>query len=341
MLTMTADIGVDLGTASVKVYVRGKGIVLREPSVVALDKDSGKIVAIGVEAKKMVGRTPGNITALRPLRDGVIDHFDLALSMLKHYISRVCGRAMLLRPRVVICIPSGVTSVERRAVVEAATQAGARRTYLIEEPLAAALGAGIDIWPPLGSLVVDIGGGTTDIALLSLGGIVHSASIRVGGDRFDESLIRHIRREHNVLIGERTAEELKIEVATAFPGGRDKRMEARGRDLVTGLPRTVVMSSEECRRALEEPLQQVIIAIRQVLETTPPELAADVMDKGMMLTGGGALLFGLDRFIAESTGVPALVADDPISCVALGTGKALESLRILQGLADRRVPGAG
>ncbi|MDQ7794195.1 MAG: rod shape-determining protein MreB [bacterium] len=341
MLVMTADIGIDLGTASVKVYVRGKGIVLREPSVVAIEKQSGKVVAIGTDAKEMVGRTPGNIVALRPLREGVIDHFDLALHMLKHYVGRVCGRAMLLRPRVVICVPSGVTSVERRAVLEAATQAGARRTYLIEEPLAAALGAGIDIGPPSGSMVVDIGGGTSDIAVLSLGGIVHSISIRVGGDRFDESLIRHVRREHNLLIGERTAEEVKIEVATAFPDGRAEQAEVRGRDLVTGLPRTIIMTSEECRQALEEPLQAVLVAVREVLEATPPELAADIIDRGMMLTGGGALLHGLDRYLAESVGVPVLVAEDPISCVALGTGKALESLTILQSLVERRVPGAG
>ncbi len=339
---MTTDIGIDLGTASIKVYVRGKGIVLREPSVVAVEKESRRVVAIGEEARRMVGRTPGNIVALRPLREGVIDDFDLTLHMLKHFITRVCGRAMLIRPRVVICVPSGVTSVERRAVVEAAGQAGARRTYLIEEPLAAALGAGIDISPPSGSLVVDIGGGTTDVAVLSLGGIVHSASIRVGGDRCDESLIRHVRREHNLLIGERTAEELKIQVATAYPEGRRLDMEVRGRDLVSGLPRTVVMGSEECRLALEEALQAIATAVRGVLEATPPELAADIVDRGMMLTGGGALLHGLDRFLADATGVGALVAEDPISCVALGTGKALESPHILQSLAtDRRVLGAG
>jgi len=330
---LSADIGVDLGTASIKVLVRGKGIVLREPSVVAIQTDSGKVVAIGEAARQMLGRTPGGIAAVRPMREGVIDDFDLALHMLKHYIHRVGGRGMLVRPRVVICVPSGVTSVERRAVVEAVTQAGARHTYLIEEPLAAALGAGIDIWPPSGSMVIDIGGGTTDVAVLSLGGIVASASIRVGGDRCDEALIRHIRREHNLLIGERTAEELKMGVATAYPGGRDLKTEVRGRDLVAGLPRTVVMTSEECRLALEEPLQAIAVAVRGVMEATPPELAADIVDKGVILTGGGSLLHGMDRFTSDATGVPVLVAEDPISCVVLGTGKALESMELLRVLA--------
>jgi rod shape-determining protein MreB len=333
LLSFSADIGVDLGTASIKVFVRGKGIVLREPSVVAIETDTAKVVAVGETAWQMLGRTPGGITAVRPMRDGVIDDFDLTLYMLRHYISRVAGRGMLVRPRVVICVPSGVTSVERRAVVEAATQAGARHTYLIEEPLAAALGAGIDIWPPAGSMVIDIGGGTTDIAVLSLGGVVASASIRVGGDRCDEALVRHVRRVHNLLIGERTAEELKIGVATAYPGGRDLQTQVRGRDLVAGLPRIVVMTSEECRLALEEPLQAIVVAVRGVMEATPPELAADIVDKGVVLTGGGSLLHGLDRFICDATGVPVVVAEDPISCVALGTGKALESIEVLKALA--------
>ena len=325
------DIGIDLGTANILVYVKGKGIVLREPSVVAMEKDSGRVLAIGEEAKRMLGRTPGNIVATRPLREGVIADYDVTEAMLKHFIQRVCPSRLFFRPQIMICIPIGVTTVEKRAVLEAAMQAGARKASLIEEPLAAALGAGLDITRPNGNMVVDIGGGTTDIAVLSLGGIVLSDSLRVGGDKFDDAIVRFVKREYNLLIGERTAEELKIAIGSAYPvKPDDESMEIRGRDLVTGLPKNVHITAREVRDALQEAVSGIVNSIKSVLERTPPELAADIVDKGMILTGGGSLLQGLDRLISEQTGVPAQLAEDPLSCVALGTGKALEYFETLQ-----------
>lgn len=325
------DIGIDLGTASVLVYVKGRGIVLNEPSVVAIDRDSGQIFAVGEEARRMLGRTPGNIVAIRPLREGVIADYDTTEKMLKYFITKAGGKTWF-KPRVMVCIPSGVTGVEERAVRQAALQAGAKQAYLIEEPLAAALGAGIDISEPNGSMVVDIGGGTTDIAVLSLGGIVCSKSLRVGGDKFDEAIVRYIRREYNLMIGERTAEEMKISVGTALPEAlrENKTMEVRGRDLVSGLPKTVTVTSRESYEAMAEPVEAVVSAVKEVLEKTPPELAADIINKGIVMTGGGALLNGLDELIARETGLPVHVAEESISCVAQGTGRALSMLHILQ-----------
>ncbi|MBP2655585.1 MAG: mbl [Firmicutes bacterium] len=330
MFGMSMDIGVDLGTANVLVYIKGKGIVLREPSVVAIDRDSNRVLAIGEEARRMLGRTPGNIVAIRPLREGVIADYDITESMLRHFIQKVAGRNMFFKPRIMVCIPSGVTTVEKRAVLEATMQAGARKTYLIEEPLAAALGAGLVISEPCGSMVVDIGGGTTDIAVLSLGGIVVSESLRVGGDKFDDSLVRYIKKEYNIMIGERTAEEIKVNVGTAFPSGRNESMEIRGRDLVSGLPKTMRIGSAETREALAESIAMIVDCVKSVLERTPPELASDIVDRGIVMTGGGALIHGLDKLISQETGIPAYLADDPLSCVALGTGKALEALESLE-----------
>ncbi len=324
------DIGVDLGTANVLVYIKGKGIVLREPSVVALDRDTNRVLAIGEEARRMLGRTPGNIIAIRPLREGVIADYDTTESMLRHFIQKVAGKSMFFKPRIMICIPSGVTTVEKRAVLEAAMQAGAAKTYLIEEPLAAALGAGLDIAEPCGSMVVDIGGGTTDVAVLSLGGIVVSDSLRIGGDKFDEAIVRYVKKEYNILIGERTAEEIKISVGSAYPRGRNETIEIRGRDLVSGLPKTIRINSDETRDALAEPVSLIVECVKSVLEKTPPELAADIVDRGIVMTGGGALLEGLDRLINDATGIPTYLAEDPLSCVALGAGKALDSLGKLQ-----------
>lgn len=324
------DIGIDLGTATVLVFVRGRGVVLREPSVVAIDRDSGRVLAIGSEAHRMVGRTPGNIVAIRPLRDGVIADFDVTETMLRYFISRACGRRMFFRPRVIVCIPPRITGVERRAVLDAATRAGAGKVFPIEQPLAAAIGAGLDITQPSGNMVVDIGGGTTDVAVISLGGVVVSESIRVAGDKFDEALVRYVKREFDLLIGERTAEELKIEVGTAHPEGREATMDVRGRDLITGLPKTVRVTSHDCLRAFKEPTTQMLEAIHSVLERTPPELAADIMDKGLVLTGGGSMLDSLDRLIRDETGVPVHRVDDPVSCVVLGAGKALEHFHVFQ-----------
>ncbi len=323
---LTRDIGIDLGTANVMVYIKGSGIVLKEPSVVAVDDQTKKVLAIGEEARKMIGRTPGNIRALRPLRDGVIADYDTTEVMLKHFIDRVHGRRSFLKPRVMICIPSGVTTVEKRAVLEAANQAGARKTYLIEEPVAAALGAGLDISQPSGNMVVDIGGGTTDVAVLSLGGVVLSKSLRIGGDKLDDAIIRYVKKEYNLLIGERTAEEIKVDIGSAFPEDDDRFLEIRGRDLVTGLPKTVKITAAQSYEAMEEPIMAIIEVIRQVMELTPPELAADIVERGLILTGGGALLNGLDKLLVRETGVPIHIADDPLSCVALGTGVALEHL---------------
>ncbi|HEX3033110.1 MAG TPA: rod shape-determining protein [Bacillota bacterium] len=328
------DIGVDLGTATVLVFVKGKGIVLKEPSVVAIDKDSGKVIAVGEEARRMIGRTPGNIVATRPLRDGVIADYDVTEKMLRHFINKACKRKFFLpffQPRIMVCIPSGVTGVEERAVRQAALQAGARHAALIEEPLAAALGAGIEISEPSGSMVVDIGGGTTDIAVLSLGGIVVSKSLRVGGDKFDEAIVRYIRREFNLMIGERTAEELKINVGSAMADARRDGgvYEIRGRDLVSGLPKNIAVTSQQAHEALQESVDQVVGSVKEVLEKTPPELAADIMNRGIVMTGGGSLLFGLSTLISRETGLPVYIAEDPISCVALGTGKALANFDVI------------
>lgn len=326
------DIGVDLGTATVLVYVKGKGVVLNEPAVVAMDTNTGKVLAIGDEARRMIGRTPGNIVATRPLREGVIADFDVTQKMLEYFISRAIGKRLLVKPRIMVCVPSGVTAVEWRAVRDAAERAGGANVTVIEEPVAAALGAGIDISKPEGSLVIDIGGGTTDVAILSMGGIVLADSVRVGGDRFDEALIRYMKQQYNLLIGERTAEEMKLRIGTAYPGARNETMEVRGRDLLTGLPKTIEVSSMETLEAFSEPLNAIVALLRSVLEHCPPELAADIMDKGIILTGGGSLVCGLDKLLAEVTHVPAVLADDPISCVARGTGRALEVLDQLKGM---------
>ncbi|NLJ99941.1 MAG: rod shape-determining protein [Clostridia bacterium] len=327
------DIGVDLGTASVLVYVKNKGIVLNEPSVVAIERDSGKIIAVGEEARKMLGRTPGNIVATRPLKEGVIADYDTTEKMLRYFFERACGKSYFFKPRVMVCIPSGVTGVELRAVKEAAVQAGAKEAHHIEEPLAAALGAGVDISEAFGSMIIDVGGGTTDVAVLSLGGIVCSKSLRIGGDKFDESLVRYIRKEHNLMIGERTGEEIKINVGTAYPQGKieNTEMDIRGRDLVTGLPKTITVTSQESYEAMEEVIEAVVAAAKEVLEKTPPELVSDIIEKGIVMTGGGALLDGLDTLISEETELPVHVAEDPITCVAIGTGKALSMISFLKG----------
>ena len=324
------DIGIDLGTATVIAYVKGKGIVLREPSVVAVDNNSGEVLAVGQEARKMLGRTPGNIVATRPLKDGVISNYTVTEKMLKNFIHKICGRS-LFSPRIMICIPSQVTEVEKKAVIDAASQAGARKVFLIEEPIAAAIGAGIDISKPCGNMIVDIGGGTTDIAVISLGGSVVSTSLKVAGDKFDEAIVKYIKRRHNIIIGERTAEELKINIGCVYPKIQDSDMEIRGRDLSTGLPKTITVYSSEMLEALIEPAMMIVDAVHSVLEKTPPELAADISDKGIYMTGGGCLVDGLDRLLQEKTGIHVMIAQDTVSCVALGTGKALENLDSLEG----------
>lgn len=325
------DIGIDLGTASVLVYVKNKGIVLNEPSVVAMDKNTGQIIAVGEDARKMLGRTPGNIVAIRPMKEGVIADYEVTEKMLRYFIGKSLQRRFFFKPRVMVGVPSGVTSVEERAVKQAAVSAGAKEAFLIEEPMAAALGAGLEISEPSGSMVVDIGGGTTDVAVLSLGGIVTSKSIRIGGDKFDEAIVRYMRRYHNLMIGERTAEEIKIGLGSACPEDRDKNtMEIRGRDLVSGLPKNIVVNVKEIHEAIREPLEAILGATKEVLERTPPELSADIMDKGIILTGGGALLHGIDKYISVETQLPVHVADNPINCVALGTAKALLHLDALE-----------
>lgn len=319
------DIGIDLGTATVLVYMKGKGIVLQEPSVVAVDKNSNEIVAIGKEARRMLGRTPDHIMTIRPLREGVIADYETTERMLRYFLKKACGKRKFFKHRVMVCIPSGVTGVEERAVKQAALQAGAREAYLIEEPLAAAIGAGIDISKPEGNMVVDIGGGTTDIAVLSMGGTVYSASLRIGGDRFDEAIVRYMRRAHNLLIGERTAEALKLAVGTAYlPPEEDvSYAEVRGRDLVTGLPKIIEVDSRMIYKALGESVQSIMLAVKDVFEHTPPELVADILGKSIIMTGGGSLLRGLDVLLTQEMNVPFFVADDTISCVAVGTGQAL------------------
>ncbi len=328
------DIGIDLGTATVISYVKGKGIVLREPSVVAVDNNTGEVLAVGQEARRMLGRTPGNIIATRPLKDGVISDYTVTEKMLKHFITKVCGK-FIFAPRIMICIPSQVTEVEKKAVIDAASQAGARRVYLIEEPIAAAIGAGIDISKPCGNMIVDIGGGTTDVAVISLGGSVVSTSLKVAGDKFDEAIIKYIKKKHNIMIGERTAEDLKVNIGCVYPKIQDIEMDIRGRDLLTGLPKTITIYSSEMIEALEEPINLIIEAVHSVLEKTPPELAADISDKGIYMTGGGCLIDGLDKLLQEKTGINVMIAQDAISCVALGTGKALDNLDCLDGKARR------
>jgi rod shape-determining protein MreB len=318
------DIGIDLGTASVLVYIKGQGIVLEEPSVVAIDNNTHQILAVGEEARRMLGRTPGNIVAIRPLRQGVISDYDITEKMLKYFIQKSVGKKLLLKPRIAVCVPSGVTEVERRAVEDATKQAGARQVFVIEEPIAAAIGAGIDIGRACGSMVVDIGGGTTDIAVISLGGTVVSSSLKIAGDNFDEAIVRYMRKKHNVLIGERTAEDLKINIGTAYPRTQSVSLDVRGRNLITGLPKTITVTSEEMLEALQEPVANIVEAVHGVLEKTPPELAADISDRGIVMTGGGGLLYGLDKLIKEKTGINVIIAEDAISCVAIGTGKYVE-----------------
>ena len=322
------DLGIDLGTASILVFAKGKGIVLNEPSVVAIDQNTGDFLAVGEEARSMLGRTPGNIRAIRPMRDGVISNYSITEKMLKYFYNRAVGKT-LLKPRVIICVPSGITEVEKRAVLEASNHAGASKTFLIEEPIAAAIGSGLDITAPSGNMVIDIGGGTTDVAVISLGGIVISRSIRIAGDDCDEAITRYIRRKHNLMIGERTAEELKLNIGTAYPREKDISMEIRGRNLVTGLPKNIEIYSSEMLEAMEEPLAQIIETIHQVLEKTPPELAADIGNEGVMLAGGGAKLYGMDKLVSEKTGIKVKIAENPIGAVAMGTGKALDWIELL------------
>ncbi|MCD7904040.1 MAG: rod shape-determining protein MreB [Clostridiales bacterium] len=320
-----SDIGIDLGTATVLVYVKGYGIVLKEPSVVAIDKNTQTVLAVGEEARRMLGRTPGNIVAIRPLRDGVISDYDVTEKMLKYFIEKSIGRHFFLRPKIAVCVPSKVTGVEKRAVEDATREAGAREVYIIEEPIAAAIGAGVDISKASGSMVVDIGGGTCDVAVISLGGTVVSDSIKMAGDRFDEAIVRYMRTEHQLLIGERTAEQIKITIGTAFPREDEVCMDVKGRDLLAGLPKTITVSSYETLVALRECTSMITDTIKNVLEETPPELSADISDKGIMLTGGGAMLYGLEKLITKETGIKAFYGtEDPVSCVAVGTGKYIE-----------------
>ena len=333
------EVGIDLGTANVLVYIKGKGIVLNEPSVVAINNDTDEILAVGEEARQMIGRTPANIVAARPLRDGVISDFDITERMLKYFIRKTCGSGRFFKPKIMVCVPSGVTEVEKRAVREAATAAGGKDVYLMEEPLAAAIGAGIDISKPDGVMVIDIGGGTTDIAVISLGGIVASTSVKMAGDKFDEAIIKYMRKVHKLYIGERTAEELKLTIGTAFPREDVITKECRGRDMVTGLPKSVDVTSDEMMEALEEPLHEICEAVHNVLERTPPELAADISNSGIIITGGGALMHGIDKRIEDRTGINVIIAEDPMSCVAVGTGKALDELEKLEGNSlNKRAP---
>lgn len=325
------DMGIDLGTANSLVYVKGKGIVLREPSVVAIQRDTGQVLAVGDEAKKMIGRTPGNIVAIRPMKDGVIADFDVTQMMIKYFINKALrNRTYLIRPRVVVSVPSGVTAVEERAVREAALQAGAREAYLIEEPMAAAIGAGLPVHEPTGNMVVDIGGGTTEVAVISLGGIVTSKSIRIAGDEMDDAIIYHVKKKYNLLIGERTAEQIKINIGTAYQLDVAETEEIRGRDLLTGLPKTIQITSLEIYKALSEPVASICDAIKTTLEQTPPELAADIMDKGIVMAGGGSMLRGLDHLVSEQTGMPVHMADEPLLAVAYGSGRVLENINVLR-----------
>lgn len=323
---LSSDIGIDLGTASVLVYIKGKGVVLKEPSVVAFDRDTNKIKAIGEEARLMLGRTPGNIVAVRPLRQGVISDYNVTEKMLRYFIQKAVGKQRFRKLNVSICVPSGVTEVEKKAVQDATEQAGAKNVEIIEEPIAAAIGAGIDITRPCGNMIVDIGGGTSDIAVISLGGTVVSTSIKIAGDDFDEAIVRYMRKNHNLLIGERTAEDIKIKIGTAYPRAQVESMDVRGRNLVTGLPKTITVTSEETEEALKEATSQIVEAVHSVLERTPPELAADIADRGIVLTGGGSLLNGLEALIEDKTGITTMTAEDPMTAVAIGTGKFVEFL---------------
>lgn len=324
------EMGIDLGTATVLVYLKGKGVILKEPSVVAVDRNKNRVLAVGEEARQMIGRTPGNIVAIRPLRDGVISDYDITEKMLKHFIRKACGKKKISAPRVVVCIPCEATEVEKRAVIDAARNAGANKVFLIEEPLAAAIGAGLDISKASGDMVIDIGGGTSDIAVISLGGIVVRSSIKVAGDKFDEAIIKYIRKEFRMMIGERTAEDLKINIGSAYKKDIETTMEVRGRDLITGLPKNITVLSEGIRDALMEPVSEIGEVVHSVLEKTPPELAADLADKGIIMTGGGSMLDGLDKYMQEITKVPVYVAEDPVSCVVKGTGKVLEYMDKLE-----------
>jgi len=324
------DIGIDLGTATTLVYVKGKGIVLCEPSVVAVERGTSHVLAVGEEAKRMLGRTPGNIIAIRPMRDGVITNFEVTEAMLRHFIRKVRHRRFQIRPRIVIAIPSGITEVERRAVKESAERAGARDVFLIEEPIAAAIGVGLPIQEPVGNMIIDIGGGTTEIAVISLAGIVFSKSIRIGGDEMDEAIIEYLKKTYNLMVGERTAEDIKIKIGSAYPLEDEMSLEVKGRDLIAGLPKAVTITSEEIRESLQEPLRAILEVTKMSLERTPPELAADLIDHGIVIAGGGALLNGLDKFISEETGLPVHIAEDPIIAVANGTGKVLNEIKYLK-----------
>ena len=329
MCAFARDIGIDLGTASVLVYVKGNGIILNEPSVVAIDKNNGKLLKVGEEARQMLGRTPGNIIAIRPLREGVISDYDMTERMLREFIRKVAG-FMLFKPRVIICVPSGITEVEERAVVDAGIQSGCRRVYLIEEPIAAAIGAGIDIMKPDGHMVVDIGGGTADIAVISLGGVVESASIKVAGDQFNEAVVKYMRRKHNILVGESTAEKMKISIGCVYPKEEETTMDVKGRCLLTGLPKTITVSSGEMLEAFEEPTERILESIHAVLERTPPELVADVSTNGIMMTGGGSMVYGFDKLITSRTGIATSVAENAIACAAEGTGRSLDMITDMQ-----------
>lgn len=328
-------IGIDLGTATVLVYVKGKGIVLREPSVVAIDRNTGEALTVGEEARRMLGRTPGNIVAIRPLKDGVISDYSVTEKMLKYFIKKVCGK-FVFAPTIMVCIPSGVTEVEKKAVIDAAMQAGARKVYLIEEPIAAAIGAGIDITKACGSMVLDMGGGTTDIAVISLGGAVVSSSIKVAGNKFDEAITKYIRKKYNVMIGERTAEDLKINIGCVYPRMQQLEMDVRGRNLTTGLPVNLTVNSNDILEALQEPANQIVEAVLGVLERTPPELSADISDRGIYMTGGGCLVNGFDKLIQEKTKIPVMIAEESVSCVAIGTGRALDDVEMLEKLDAQR-----
>ncbi len=329
MALFSKEVGIDLGTANTLVYLKGKGVILREPSVVAVNNHTGQILAVGLDAKQMIGRTPGNITAIRPLKDGVIADFETTQGMLKYFIKKAVGNNPFVRPRVIICVPSGVTEVEKRAVVDSAISAGAKEAYLIEEPMASAIGGGLPVAEPSGSMVVDIGGGTCEVAVISLGGIVVSRSLRIGGDEFDDSIISYIKKEYNLMIGERTAEAIKLKIGSAYPLEEEETYNVSGRDLVTGLPKELSISSMEIREALKEPVNAVIDSIKLTLEKTPPELASDIMERGIMLAGGGAFLKGMDKLISEETGIPVFISEQPLDCVALGTGKVLEEIDTL------------
>ncbi|WP_062351641.1 rod shape-determining protein [Bacillus kwashiorkori] len=320
------DIGIDLGTANVLIHVKGRGIVLNEPAVVAIDKTTNRVLAVGENARKMVGRTPGNIVAIRPLKDGVIADFDVTEAMLKYFINKLNVKGLFTKPRILICCPTNITSVEQKAIREAAEKSGGKKVYLEEEPKVAAIGAGMDIFQPSGNMVVDIGGGTTDIAVLSMGDIVTSASIKMAGDNFDSEILHYIKRQYKLLIGERTAEDIKINIGTVFPNARKEEMDIRGRDMVSGLPRTITINSDEIEKALREPISVVVQAAKSVLERTPPELSADIIDRGVILTGGGALLHGIDTLLAEELKVPVLIAENPMDCVAIGTGIMLDNM---------------